>query len=815
MTPRIATIALLFASAAHAEICGTPAPEGAVFAVFQGGTISLSGSTVSDPGGKCNLSFLGSSTLHVPPGGLVQQGSCGVTGDSVAPTTMTLPAFRKSATQHAVFLQNADQFAIRNNAGQTSYYNRGSADTVVSVDGRTYTIPKKGTRTVTLPSGDYAEIQSWNGNEVRLSAGSVIKKLSLMSCNGYGLAMESGDYWIEDIGWQAGCSLEPISSGAVRLYVNGPNLTLFGGPTCINWTDSRCPTDSTVEPATLPLQHPERLLIVLYNGDVTTQGQTKTAAAIYAATGTITLANGAPYAFAGEAVAKKVTTQNNSQTYFQYLDTKFFKDLYPAGSPATLSGEVSYSAPVAAPNAQEGSLSYVTYNTVGTARGTLKAFELRSNGLTATTARWSAAALMDEAVRRSRIYTTDAANNVVLLDAVDSAAFGANAANAAATRNALFASPMGQPLRFAPILFGDVVVVGASDGVVYAFDKTSGQLAWGFVPRTVLPLLNSTSLASQQPVLQAVRLGDGLVLSILGATQHQFLSFNATGKPAVVTWSDVRVGVAPAYGAMAVSTSKVGYAIGATSIQATVAGPSATLALPAVAQSNPVFLAGTLFEGLSSGATVAITTVSSPVGVLRAGESDGVQWTNAIRRKDGTFVTSASKKRVTVFRDDGNGFRPVWTLGTDGMQDQRSGSDARVPGVPPLPADVVFTAPPVIAGDVVLLPGTFKEAGKCLSTAAYFGPYYLAEPALAQGAATYGAGSVALTDSLIRVGVGEALAPTLLFLGNHLVIEAHSNQNTPDAAGSAPQGLDDPIKLAKPPRLGSSTWLEITDGVAN
>jgi hypothetical protein len=173
--------------------------------------------------------------------------------------------------------------------------------------------------------------------------------------------------------------------------------------------------------------------------------------------------------------------------------------------------------------------------------GHLKAYSVQTDGSIGSAVAWDSATLMDTTKRQNKLYSTDASGTKILFNSLDAGAFVAGASPTVAKIKEYTLTPsidsgaflagrangsllgamsrgndialltqmnnMGQFLAdtaYRTFYNGTIssrsekILVSSDDGFLYAFDQSTGQLAWGWMPRTLAEELKDyTSFQSQ------------------------------------------------------------------------------------------------------------------------------------------------------------------------------------------------------------------------------------------------------------------------------------------------------------------------------
>lgn len=807
----LATWQLAAQSAASSSLCtvvpgGGGTGTGSALSTFSGGTVRLG--NWSDTGGRCALAFENFTAVNTTSSLFAAQGSSSAStyckdsggqrivasGSHVA--QQNLPTFQSGATTFDVKLLNSVQASVGNNAWMPVV--RGLLTVPVLVDGRVLNIAPTGAEFV-LPGGDaYRTLSVENGNKLTLSAatGSTptrIQNLSLSGCNSTGgLTVAPGDYFIENLSIAAGCRISVSgSSGRVNFYVKN-GLTIYGGPTCINFpldASSRCDSTSTA------LAKPERFNLSLYSGNLATQGDLSIAGALYVHAGSFSAGDGGKYRIVGEVLAQSISMLGNDGTVLRYQDTGVF--LQPA---SLRNGEYALAATAVPPTAVAGDLAYLPSQrdfsaSGGTAySGTLYAHAIAADGSIAATPTWDAAALMSVADRSAKFWTQSSAATptLVALGAVDDAAFGAYSAVAAELRQAIpdpaalggkylaGRDPLrrvGRLHRTAPVIAGPVVAFAAEDGLLYAVDKLTGALKWGFIPRQVLPSTGNPAAMIRAAVWGQLAYvtsgGSGYITgTVLGGRVHLALKIDvASGALQSIAWVDDASpatspaspygGEAPLPALTAESPVQVYYVVGNRIRQRPVDGSGSVttrdLGALTVTSAPVVQSAAEIYLGAYDGQVyrTAMTATTAPTAVFTVDSGEAVLTLGGMTHTSasGSQLLLAATSSDTLAVRAAAASTPAWstTLGS---------SSASV--VPTLPTGARLTAPATLTPDgKLLLPVTIGST--CFEQAYELGPLELND---GSPVASVKLRQVAVSAALNLVGYGEALTARYTQIGS-------------------------------------------------
>lgn len=870
----------------------------AVFNVFEGGDISIGGESAN---GTCNVTFSGSSDLNVQGSRFSMHGT-GSDGDPCLnadtqevmsatdenPERLELPAFPGDVRSKHISYQTANQISVSGvryescSQGQNRYWRRqgsnqcNSAHAVSEIDGVVLPVPDSaGAITITNAPGEnvYGDIQLGNGMPVEFRSVSdapfIVGSLSLAGgCNsGIAAGFEPGEYFLRGWSQQAGCGVAVLGTGRVDLHFES-TTTLNGGRTCINFSACNSNTPAVTG------QHPERLALYVHDGDLHIQNNMHIAAAVYVHDGDLILGTG-PLSYVGEALANNVIAQNNTQTHFRYQDTGLF-DPEIVETPYRRPGEFSLSAPAVPLDTRTGDFVYIASQTEHPAiSGHLRAFALRADGTTATDSAWDAAARMTVDERRQRLYSNDADGDLVLFDALDDGAFQSSGTPNVAQIKAYTVDPgygggdylagraadslMGAPYTTQPVILGDRVLVQTDDGFLYAFDRSSGELAWGWMPRPLVAgLRHYESFHRSHPMhgqLSAFVAADGagyVIGTADGGALHYLLSVDGSGALLDLLWLDERGGSSPHAHApivyLAGGQPYAAYVAGNDVIsRALAAGPGEAVYRPsgeangAVLTAEPIAVERyevsnqgdvlrhvELYLGAADGNVYVGELVNEDrrrgagnlamelVGNVGAATSvgDAVLFLESSDLGGVDYLLAQTASRLKTFRfhhadnEAHSGWVGAWTsfVGGGGVWDHDGQHYAESDSVQVLPENARISARLQLAAGVVMLPLTL-ESGQACENQAYLYLYDLANGGfphnvLYRRTTAYGN---------IHLGSGAAYTPQLTRLNGEWIAEGHSDQNRPDDGGNIELGLDDPLLFPVQRVGGRAGWREIFD----
>lgn len=897
--------ALLPAAAlATALNCG-PTGGTSVFNVFENGKVSLN-TSYTNAQDRCNITFgVGTDKMNVttpyfysPQQPNQPQTRCNVTPTNQTLRKLTLPTQPSYPNAPDIAIVNAnwnnnelgDGFSINNTAYKKCSRPNGGSGWILNSDHCTgnpsYVTHIKNTNGIDvlkLPTPGTAEyftvvgpLKSLTGSGVRadIERDTVIGSINITNQSRLRL---KGDLKVQSITLNDTYRLEvanPLAGGLskARLYANTFTIPNGNGG-CINFSgDCQNPNlNATSAPGIFTAQQPERLSIYVYSGNFAIPDHVKMAAAVYVHNGDLTFTANGGNLFVGEAVANNITTANNA--YLAYRNTGEFADLIGSNNAAAgITGTYSPARPALPTVARTGDLAFMVYQTDRMAsaeppqrhNGTLKAFALNANGTTATTSTWDAntrATLNGASHRATRLHTNSApdANNMGTFSLISNAADLDQAA-----RDRLINGPgaslstdwtgfYGKPHGTAPLIVGNMVLFATSDGLLYALDKTNGDLKWGWMPHVLLNEVNTPtkyrSFLEGDPragqLSSTVIGGTTYVMgSALGGRLHYSLKLTSAGALDSVVWLDhATSGSAPVHRVEApvVTATRALYlsagnslkvrsinAPGAPTVNLVISGFIATSApalIPRADGSQTLFLGDSLGRmqqaTLSSSGTLGNnpwTTLTPPNQTQALLAIEPVRYVVYTRISEVEYLTLQSDSRITTLKGfvsiQGNNtsitWRELWTSTRSDSKQWRwsgstrtevTGSDKIIPG---LPAEARLTDRSTTVGGFILSPVTLPPSEtSCLGEARLY--KLPLDPEVALYKVFYNGSE--LSAHFVSLGIGEALQAQPTFLNGTLMAQGHSQQNI-----GGREGLDNPLSFRPiPPNSGPGRrgWREI------
>ncbi len=892
-------LASIASGQAFAGACGGGGPG--VFNVFSGGSIEINDADASSfkSPTACNVTFSGSSTLNVTSSKFYAgAGNCGVTPTGATLGELTLPTFPVNADPYYVRLWTGDT-VIASPAGESTdsnykyqeqtsgkWKNTSTGTSHESLLGR-ITFPTKQDRELIIEHNVHGTIKSSVGPVNKssdtpvirfrfdptksVSSPFVIDKIDIT--NQSKLVFDPGTYYIRtmDLGDKSTVEVSG-NSGEVKLYIlNTPASSTTGNNSCLNVPN--CDVSASGINA-------KRLQMYIYNDDFNFGNVVKVAASIYVHNGDLILKANDRTAFIGEALAQNIVT-GNSNVKFIYQDTGVFNQLYKeAIIPRT--GEYSLAPPALPRQGATGDYAYIPYQTdTPSLGGHLKAFALQANGTTRSTAAWDADDEMTVAERQARLYSTASNGNLTLLNSLDDAAFAAGTSPTVAQIKAYTLNPndssgtylagrdpnglIGRPHTTQPVILGGLALFHTDDGFLYAVDKTTGDLKWGYMPRPlVAELKNFSGFFKTHPMEGQIAVlpdSDGstegyVVGSARGGALHYALRVNSDGSLGSQVWLDERTGTNP-HRPMVIKVDSTKYAIyvadgnkvirralatnpaevvydlsssstldGATLTAAPIAVESYVLNKQDVREQNvKLFLGGSkgnaFVADLVSGGVVTNSLSLSKVGNIGTGTgttvADPVLWLEHATKGGVNYLTLQSKTRLKAFKlpEANLSWRSGWTsyTGGSGYWDKTGTSytaestfTPKADHIQKLPdTGATITGKAEIAASVVFLPVQYETETAC---DAYLYLYRLDNGKFPSNALYF---RQVLVDNL-RIGTGAAYTPTVMMLNGRLVLEGHGEQNLAGSVGAAPLlGLDNPVEFVSPSAGGPSGWRELVN----
>jgi hypothetical protein len=851
---------------AGAQLCGGGP---GVFNVFEKGKIAINQDlNYQNSSGTCNVSFSGSNWVNVdatnlygpvPANANAQNCPIQATGKNI--DQLTLPSFPATDSSPNIKIYNYGAnsgFSLDYN-GVTAIYKycqqganerwvaQGNeakcqkSDEIVSYGVVKFPTPGDASSSFTFTGNTFGRIETWSA-PITFGGSGDIKIDYLASTNQARIDLPGGRrYFVNNIDLGDNYKLTVSGTQGAKLYINNV-VKMNGNGSCINIASSSC--DGNNASVDLTAQHPEKLAIYIYNGNLDLWDRTQIAASIYVANGDLKLHANSQFSFIGEAAAKNIAVTNNSGVRMRYQDTGAFNSIYPSFSGST-TGLYSAARPAVPQIASVGDFSYIPYQqdydsaTNSKNYGTLRAYALQSNGTTSSTEAWDANALMTESDRRSKIYVdvNGTAVSVDSLTAANLATLGLSDIDVSAVQNRIAKGPgeiipskwtgrLGKPNGTQPVIFKDIVLFSTNEGILYALDKQTGALKWGWMPGDVLSnygsddayksLLNGDIMKGQ---LNAVTINgvDYVLGTAMGGALHYGLQLDATsGLPSRV-WYDLRTGnTSPNAEKPVLYADRVVYIVdnklvirpvagGGTNTdsQPNVGGGTITTS-PTVVQDGDNY---TLYVGTSNGYVMSASlkpdngTVGSFSQVGNTEANQALTYVVYSKTTEFEYLTAQSKTRVTTFKrklssSSGNGNKgggggnsnpwvKIWmtTLPSGGEITDRVTSLAGFIGIP-------FTMPP--------------EDGSCTGSARlylvpldtawrYYSTYYLGQT---------------FASPYLSLGTGTALSAQATYLNGRMILQGHSGQN----ADPNKQGLDNPLEFVPiPPNKGPGRrgWREI------
>ncbi|MFT4172929.1 MAG: hypothetical protein QM639_10255 [Rhodocyclaceae bacterium] len=824
-----ALLAMLHLGAAIAQTCSNTSTTtttnglGAVFSVFDGGTINLNADNL------CRLQFLGGGTFNVSKSGLQNIGTNnGGTGCKDENSKIV------TASDKTIARRTLDTFPDFT----------GSANPIKDNDS-----------TVTVPKGDYASVNVNNSKKATFVAGTRIKGELTVDGSQGSATFEPGTYYIGSLVVRNGAKiLVSGSSGTVTLNIRD-TLSLNAG-TCVNIVGSDCPDNlqtwvnnsNTAKIKTWAAsQTPERLQLNVYQGNYEAQARTYLSAGVYIDKGKAVL-NGQPYVFVGEILAASIESQNNPAYFISKASA-----MSTTTTTTTSSNNGYYAlAPAAVPaRANVGDYAFLatqrdvtTDNKAGTS-GHLQAYALAADGSLASEPAWDAASIMTAADRRSLLQTVSSTGSVISLATVDADAFGAassksntlvetiinpNYNNGAMLAGRAADSLVGRPWRTAPIIVGTAVLFAADDGILYSVDRQTGALKWGWMPRQVLPkTADPKTMADAHPWGQITSVTSGnatyITGSILQGAVHVSLKLKADGTIDSVAWMDDRTasgatspsaeygsygGAAPTPPVRQTSTvTKVAYVVSNKLVIRNVDSSGATavdgVTLSKTVTSNLLYLDDSAIYFGDSNGDMQVTNSSGTLGASPG--SMGASTVKPIISVNGAYLSGSAgaylvllghtTARVAAFKWSAGAWTRAWYVGPQ----ESSGVS-----IEQLPANATITAMPTITDGKVFIPVTVVESS-CVVTGYAYGPISLDSGVPTLSGVTFRGTSVGSTV-LQRLGSGESLRISVGMVGSRSFVFGHANNGASGASAAAGWGQFEYTQSSPPRRVN---WRELTN----
>ncbi len=573
--------------------------------------------------------------------------------------------------------------------------------------------------------------------------------------DGVEVTFEPGDYYFNSFSFTTTIVLKvadkdshgnPLGngSGKVNIYVkNASGSTFVGSGSCLNidgvTTFQQCQEvrDRINAGIDLNAQHPEKLAFWFYNGTLTLNDTVFVAASIYNddPAGEVFFRANNNTTFVGEILAKNIRTLNQGPVYMHYKDTGVFTDLY-AQAVIPRTGEYSLAAPAVPDIAVTGDYAFIASQTEVDDNmhpafgGHLKAYAFRDDATTSSTAAWDANTHMialQQAGRALRLYSNTSSGTKTLISALgasDYAAFGYPSmlqlplATLAATKS--IAGPsmatflkgdwntiIGLPNGAQPLIYKDMVLFSTSDGYLYAVNRSTGAMEWGWMPRPLLSglqdyetFLHSDPMQGQlSATVTTGRLEDetsddttnpktGYVLGTAkGGAIHYGLNINSDGTLGDLAWIDARQAddsrattyaeltatspnaAAPVIFAESTGDNKALYIVNNKLVIRPYAGGSANVntqpdlggnvitSTPLVARKKRNVIENTLYVGDNKGYvwTASLSSPENPGSFSKIssdtlGGSEPVRYLSIAQMGDYEYLVAQSDVRITAFK---------------------------------------------------------------------------------------------------------------------------------------------------------------------
>lgn len=846
-----------------------------VFNVFENGKVAISQSlNYQNSPGTCNVSFSGSSWVNVDSNNLYgplaqnpNEQKCAIQATDQHVTKLTLPNFPTTTNTPNIKIYNwngpTSGFSIEYNGAQKTYtycvkgnnkywtINTDNCDkdkAVTGLDNLKFPTAGDTNSSFEFTGNSFGKIELWSAPATFSGSGDIVID-HLFSQNQARIDLPGGKrYFVRKLELNDNYKLTVSGSSGARLYIYQVEK-MNGNGSCININGDCNGNNSSVN---LGGQNPEKLAIYVYNGDLTLWDRTQIAASIYVHNGDLKLQANSNFSLIGEAAAQNIAVTNNTGVRMHYQDTGAFNLIYPSFT-STRTGLYSLARPAVPPVASIGDYSFIAYQSDYSSSanqknyGTLRAYALRADGTTETTAVWDANSLMTENDRRSKLYVdvngTAVAVGGLTLANLNTIGLSTTALNITDVQNRMAKGPgailsskwqgmLGKPNTTQPVIFKDMVLFTTSEGILYALDKQTGALRWGWVPKDLVSGFVSDSAYETQlngdvmkGQIQAVTVND--VDYIMGTAKngeiHYGLRLGATtGLPERV-WYDVRAGqTSPNAEKPMVYGDKAVYVVGNKLVIRPISGGNpSTDTTPnvgggTITSSPTIVQSGTsndLLVGTSNG--YVMTASLSSNGNLNfnqvgyTGFNEAITYVVYTKTVDYEYVSAQSKTRVTTFKhriNTNTNWVKIWstTLGSASEWDFATTASKGTTTVPPLPDAGEITDRVTSLGGYIGIPFTLPPSGdSCDGTARlYLAPL---DPTLSYYAIYYLGQS--FSDPYLALGTGNALSAQGMYLDGRMMMQGHSEKNVTGA-----EGLDNPLEFVPiPPNKGPGrkSWREI------
>lgn len=679
-------------------------------------------------------------------------------------------------------------------------------------------------------------------------------------------------------------------SGVVKFYVlNDPQSELIGNNTCINIPSCNPSNNASIKVTSTAGLDASKMQFYFDKNDFGFGNVSKVAAFIYLNDGKLSIHANSGTTIVGEVLAKSISTGNNNEVNFIYQDTGALTELYRNASGTIASAHEGYYqlAPTAHPKfAAKDELAFIPYQTdylvkddgsIQKRGGHVQAFAYNADGTTGSTPTWDAAS-MTKAQREAKLYVTNSSDLGVGLftglDATNDATFNvADDTSSQAVETNVLQGPavttetsgqwetiIGQPNSTKPLIYKNEVIFSTSDGFVYAVNRKTGELNWGWMPREFLYGLAGYKTFIEGDPMQGQLVGiptsglledpnstdkSGIILGTAkGGALHYALSLSSSGGLEKVLWMDARkasdvgdngtatlyadlTGTSPNAAEQVVYSSRTLYIVNniiitrkyadGSDVKSITPGQGITLtSTPLIALQDRKDAKNMLYVGDSKGDIYTANMDSNNPSLAKLdvatgvsfGEVAPIKYLTYTRMGDYEYLTAQSDTRLTVFKRQisdavspaTNKWQQAWTTDDAGTQ------AASVDHVQTIPTTATFSARVSVAGGVVSAPVSEYNTTTCLADGyVYF--FNLEDGQFPMGKVKY-LGTTAITGNK-QLGLGLATESTIQAFGGALSLQSQSEQNLPGVGGVSLPGADDRFEILGNTLIERRGWREI------
>lgn len=421
----------------------------------------------------------------------------------------------------------------------------------------------------------------------------------------------------------------------------------------------------------------------------------------------------------------------------------------------------------------------------------------------------------------------------------------------------------GLPNGSKPLIYKDKVLFTTSDGYLYAVDRQTGVMDWGWIPRPLLaglmdyknfllsdPMQGQIIGIANNGLLEDPNSADksGIILGTAkGGALHYALKLDNNGDLDKVLWMDARkasdvgdMGTATLYSDLSGTSPNAAeqvifadrtlyivnnrivtrrYADGDDAHTVT-PPPGVTLtSTPLVALQDRKTVKNVLYVGASNGNIYTANLDNSPITLksldvatgVSFGEESPIKYLTYTRMGDYEYLTAQSDTRLTVFKRQISDAAPpatnqwmlAWTTDDSGSR------DASADHVQTIPTNAIFSARVSVAGGVVSAPVSVYNKTTCLTDGySYF--FNLEDGKFPMSKVKY-LGTTLITQNKL-LGSGMATESTIQAFKGMLSFQSQSEQNVGTTSGTGTakaNGADDRFEIVGGSVIERRGWREI------